>query len=350
MKKLARAVLFCLILAFCIAALNRILMPDTDFSAETKGGLVDEPDYMMLGTSNIFYNVNPLIIWKEEGFVGYNVSSEQAPLIISYYALKQELKERKPKAVFLDCGAFEYNYGKPSFNQLSLNKMPFSFDKMELIRLLGEDDENNQIKARNEYPKKNYYLPLLKFHDRWKDALDGNLKSRYHDKYEHTFMGYVAEKSVYVYEKDYKWLPTLEEFGGTWLTEVSDLNREHLHKIRTLCEENGAELILFKTPSKGWILEMNEAMKEFAKEEGLVFFDMNESAAIEQIGIDEQRDFADSSSHFNVYGAEKVSRYLADYMRETALFTDKRDVGFPAEAAWEALYEDYMTYKNTKGE
>ena len=88
-------------------------------------------------------------------------------------------------------------------------------------------------------------------------------------------MGYVADKSTYVYEKEYRWLPTLEEFGGKYLTEISDLNREYLGKIRALCEDNGAELVLFKTPSKGWILEMHEAASAYAREEGIPFFDMN---------------------------------------------------------------------------
>ena len=345
MKKFARAVCFCLITVLLLALLNRILMPDTDFSADLKGGVADEPDYIMLGTSNVFYNVNPLVIWDESGYTGYNVSSEQAPLIISYYELKNELKKRKPKTVFLDCGAFEYNYGTPSFNQLSLDKMPLNMDKLRLISELGEDDENNQIKEKNEYSKINYLIPLYKFHERWKDILDGTLKSRYHDKCEHTFMGYVAEKSVFVYEKEYHWLPTLKEFGGTYLTEVSDLGREYLSKIRTLCEENGIELVLFKTPSKGWIREMHEAVTELAKEEGLSFLDMNSEAVLEELQIDENKDFADSSSHFNIYGAEKVSRYLAAYMKQNCSFTDKRGQKDPLETAWDQLYQEYLDYK-----
>ena len=347
MKKFAKAVVFCLLLALLLALFNRILMPDTDFSADERGGVLDGADYMVVGTSNVFYNVNPLVIWNETGFTGYNVSSEQAPLIISYYELKNEFRKRVPKVVFLDCGAFEYNYGTPSFNQLSLDKMPFNFSKLELIVKLGEDDENNQIKERNEYSKLNYLIPLYKFHERWKEIFSGTLKSRYHSKYEHTFMGYVAEKSNYVYEKDYKWLPTLEEFGGTWLTEISDLNKEYLEKIRSLCEDNGAELVLIKTPSKGWILEMHDAVTEYAKEIGLPFFDMNTEEALDKIGIDENKDFADSSSHFNIYGAEKVSRYLAQYMKQYPTMNDRRGKKDPLETSWNQMYQEYLEYRET---
>lgn len=345
MKNLAKAVCFCLILTVLLAVTNYILMPNTDFSADTRGGVCDEPDYLFLGTSNVFYNVNPLVIWNETGYIGYNVSSEQAPLIVSYYELKNEFQKRIPKIVFLDCGGFEYNYGKPSFNQLSLDKMPFNWNKLELIARLGEDDEKNEIRKHGQYNKISYLIPLYKFHDRWKEIFTGTLYSRYHSKYEHTFMGYVAEKSVYVYEKDYKWLPTLAEFGGTYLTEISDLNRKYLSRIRKLCYDRGVELILFKTPSKGWIKEMHDAVSAFAKEESLPFFDMNEEAALKEMGINEQKDFADSSSHFNVFGAEKVSRYLADYMKEHCGFDDRRGQNDPLETAWNQMYRDYLEYK-----
>ncbi|MBR3643982.1 MAG: SGNH/GDSL hydrolase family protein, partial [Parasporobacterium sp.] len=302
-------------------------------------------DYYVAGPSTVFYNVNPLVIWNEAGYTGCNVASEQAPLIISYYELKNEFAKRIPKAVFLDCMALTYNYGTPSFNQLSLDKMQLNGNKIELILKLGEDDENHQIKKRNEYSKINYLLPLYKFHDRWKEIFDGTLKSRYHSSYEHTFMGYVAEKNVHVYDKDYKWLPTQEELGGTSLTEVSPLNREYVKKIHDLCSENGVVLVLFRTPSKMWTKEMNEAAKQLAQEEGLPFFDMDEEEILNELNIDEKKDFADDFSHLNIYGSEKVSRYLANYMKQMGIFSDKRGQNAPIEAAWDQMYQEYLAYK-----
>ena len=71
MKKLGKAVLFCLILTLLLALFNKILMPDTQFRADTKE-LGSEVDYIFLGTSNVFYCVNPVIIWNEKGYTGYS--------------------------------------------------------------------------------------------------------------------------------------------------------------------------------------------------------------------------------------------------------------------------------------
>ena len=345
LHKIFKAVIFTLLTALLLALANQIFMPDTDFSADDRGGVLEDPDYYVLGPSTVFYNVNPLIIWDEAGYTGCNVSSEQAPLIVSYYELKNEFAKRIPKAVFLDCMALTYNYGSPSFNQLSLDKMPLNANKIGLIAALGEDDDYNQIKERNEYDKFNYLFPLYKFHDRWKEIFDGTLKSRYHAHYEHTFMGYVAEKNVHIYEKDYKWLPTQKELGGYSLTEVSPLNKEYVEKIKDLCSQNGVELILFRTPSKMWTKEMHDAAAALAKEEDLAFFDMDDEEILSQLEIDEKQDFADDFSHLNIYGAEKVSRYLAGYMKQMGLFTDKRGKNDPKETAWNQMYQEYLAYK-----
>ena len=346
MKKLGKAVLFLLILTLLLALFNRILMPDTEFRADTKE-IGSRVDYIVLGTSNVFYCVNPVIIWNETGYTGYDLSLEQAPLIITYYQLKEELKEVDVQTVYLDCAAFEYNYGVPSMNQLALDKMPLSLDKLKLVSQLGEDDADHHVAAEATYDKINYLLPLYTFHDRWKEIPEGTLKSRYHEKYEHTFAGYVANKDHYVFKKDYRWLPTMEEFGGVFETQITDVNRTWFGKIRTLCEEKGIELVLIKTPSKGWLSEMHVSMQAFAREEGLEFLDMNEETVIAALGLDEQNDFCDTSSHFNIYGTEKISRYLARYMEEKRAYTDKRIKGTGTNAYWNRLYEEYLDYKNT---
>lgn len=348
MKKFGKAVIFILILLLLLTFADRAFMPHTDFSADTTKGC-DELDYIVLGTSNVFYNVNPTVIWNETGYTGYNLSSEQAPIIINYYQLKSELKKHKPKVVFFDTGGFQYNYGKASFNQLSLDKMPLSLDKLKLISELREDDENDNNITADNYKKINYLIPLYKFHSRWKEIFEGTLYSKYHAGYEHTFMGYVATKSSYVYKRDYKWLPENEELGKPYITEISDVNRHYFALMRALCEQNGVELILIKTPSKGWTSDIRKSVVEFAKEEGLEFFDMNTAENLEKIKIDEKKDFADSSSHFNIYGTEKISRYLAQYMQKTCAFEDKREAdgkAYPGTTAavWNGLYKSYLAY------
>lgn len=325
-----------LIVAAIALAANHILMPDTDFSADTEKGC-EEPDYFFLGTSNVFYAVNPVVIWDEEGLVGYDVSSEKAPLIMSYYYLKDALKQHKPQYVFLDCAGFRYNYGEAAMNQLSIDKLPWNHDKVALIGNIGQEE------GEKEYPKSNYVFPLLKFHSRWKDLImDG--RDTYHDPYEVSFMGYVPTKKVFTYKKQYDWLPSDEVLGQGDRTEVTRVTEKWFRKILGLCESNGVTLILIKNPTKYWSLELHDAMIKLARENDLTFIDLNEERYIKDIGIDESTDFCDEYSHFNITGSEKISRWLARFMKKNLKTEDKRENPYYA-SIWNEKYQDYLEYK-----
>ena len=102
--------------------------------------------------------------------------------------------------------------------------------------------------------------------------------------------------------------------------------------------KSGHELKVFTVQQKD--------LKTFAKEEGVEFLEMNDENVITALSLDEQHDFCDTSSHFNIYGTEKISRYLADYMEKKAAYSDQRIRGSAINAYWNRLYEEYLEYKN----
>ncbi|MCF0142657.1 MAG: hypothetical protein HUJ75_04700, partial [Parasporobacterium sp.] len=191
------------------------------------------------------------------------------------------------------------------------------------------------------------FVPLYKFHSRWKDALKGDLGS-YYERYETTFMGYVPTKVNFVYKRYHNWLPAQAEIDPAGITEVTEVNRYYFDKIVKLCEEYGTELKILKTPTKAWPIELREATAELAEEYGIEYTDMNDPEILAEVGIDESKDFADEYSHLNIYGAEKVSRWIAKYWQETEDFTDKRGDGSDTAAFWDSEYARYEAYKSAE--
>ena len=59
----------------------------------------------------------------------------------------------------------------------------------------------------------------------------------------------------------------------------------------------------------------------------------------EQIPIDWNTDTLDAGDHMNYYGASKVSDYMADFLVNTGLFSDKRTL--PEYAAWNAFAAEF---------
>ena len=99
------------------------------------------------------------------------------------------------------------------------------------------------------------------------------------------------------------------------------------------CKQNDCELIFIKLPEPiVWNEEKHGIITEYASEKGVKFIDLNYD---ENINIDWQTDTQDEGNHLNLYGAEKVGKYLSDYLSNNFNFVDHRE---------EESYSDWKDY------
>jgi len=99
---------------------------------------------------------------------------------------------------------------------------------------------------------------------------------------------------------------------------------EYLDKITELCKSSGIELVLLKAPSlyPYWYDEWDKQMIEYAKEHDISYINTLELA--EDAGLDFDTDTYDAGLHLNLFGAEKHSIYLGNYLRENFELADHR--------------------------
>ena len=89
----------------------------------------------------------------------------------------------------------------------------------------------------------------------------------------------------------------------------------YLNKIIATCKKNNIELLLIELPSaESWSYDLSEKTQEFANNKGLDFIDLNLN--YKDFGFDWNTDSADGGDHLNVYGAEKVSKYIGKIIQE----------------------------------
>lgn len=55
-------------------------------------------------------------------------------------------------------------------------------------------------------------------------------------------------------------------------------------------------------------------MQQYADEKGIAYLDLNEK--VEELGLNWAEDTQDKGDHLNVYGAEKVTSYLGNYLED----------------------------------
>ena len=112
-----------------------------------------------------------------------------------------------------------------------------------------------------------------------------------------------------------------------------------MNNILAFCREQGAQLVLFSSPSTAnWDYLRHNAVAQFAKELGVEYIDMN--LMTQEIPIDWETDTRDRGDHLNHDGAEKVSLWLGSYLADTGLFEDKRT--WEAYTAWNDCLADFQ--------
>jgi hypothetical protein len=124
--------------------------------------------------------------------------------------------------------------------------------------------------------------------------------------------------------------------------ELHDYQLEYFDKLVNYCRENGIELVLFKTPKMSWTGSDFAQVQELADEYGLEYMDFNQQELLDAIGFDCDTDMKDED-HMSLCGAEKLSRYLSDYLVENFSMPDRRgDLDFDLQIDRE-LYEQERT-------
>lgn len=347
MKKTLKFLLRAGVLLFAVAAVYLaaadLLMPkfmqDLWHATRTIDGFYEEEkgslDFLFLGSSQTATSITPMEMYEKYGITGYNLSTEQQNLVLSYYLMKDALRYQKPKVVVLDTlFLFQFYSAKPvNMNEMAIRKvvdaMPWSSVKMEAIRDICE-------LVPEEHSALSYYLTPIRYHERWKE-IDRS------DFYYYMMQKRNALKGYAVYDH----VEPTDHYGFTLGTtdesaEFVDMMVTYFDKLAKLCKEEGIELLLIKTPRPGqysWGEKRHNACEELAQEYGLTFIDFNTTDMLETLGWDSQQDSGDVS-HVNMYGASKLTDYMGKYLMENYGLEDHR-----GEAAYSRWEEDLAEYR-----
>lgn len=175
-------------------------------------------------------------------------------------------------------------------------------------------------------------------------------------KSELTYKGFVYNPDVKAYSgqnkfnKNYKYeyknsSSTITEEDKALEKSVSGNSAKYLSKIIELCKQNNCTLILLKIPDiQDWNDDKHNTIKAYAEVNNLAFIDLNYDNT--NFSIDWSTDSSDSGYHLNIHGAQKVSKYLADYLKENFELESHKDD--PNYSSWSTAYENYCNNISSK--
>ena len=276
----------------------------------------DTIDVIALGSSHIQYAFNPAVFYAETGNYSYVLGSSCQPFSMSYYMLEEALKTQHPSVVVLDV-----------FTLLPQSQVCYADGLYyKAIDMMSGDTRYEAGKYGTESLPENlqeaYTYDLILNHDHWKDmdfsdpdSIKANTETA--EGY-HWDLGYVRQEP----EKfQYTPLQVLEVEDDT--VALSEDETKWIDKINDLCTANDIHLILVKTP---YIENQADADKlnaiwKYAEDKKIEHIDYIQKAE----SLDWFMDMDGDTWHNNSWGAEIITRDLADTVTKEGYITDHKD-------------------------
>lgn len=254
-------------------------------------------DVLVVGDSESYTTVSPLQIWSESGITSFVAGQPGQTMAEMRHMLETALKKQRPKVVLVETNALYRDTRSLSGIQ----------------DLLAERFSG--------------WFPVFQYHNLWK--LVGKSKP---DR-EASWKGYHLGKETKACGNISDYMKKTDK-----VKQVSWINQAILGEICSMCQDAGAQLILYSGPSpSNYSMEKHNGLKQLAEARNISYIDMNMKA--DRIGIDWSKDSRDGGDHLNDAGAWKTTEYLLSQLKKLNLADHRQD---PAYSGWNTEAKQFL--------
>ena len=307
-KEWLKVIGFSLVMLIVIVIVGEIVRPK-DSSFDAYYSVPDNTvDVIVVGSSHVYCGYIPALLWDEYGISSFNVYGWSIPTRTAYAYVVEALKTQELKAVVIDVASFFYgvspntdeidamNYSGNINFRGSINRFDLMFkDAYESInrKKLGEIND------------------ITKYHNNWKSPEIFNQTT---DPSRFFLRNFGALYSEIEYE------PFILNFYQERREPIPVVQR-YIEKLEKLSKEKGFELIYIMTPCdiKQEEMEVVNWFTDYCAENGYSFLNIMDLSNPTQ--FDYQHEMGDID-HVNYKGAEKITRYLGNYLVAKLDFPD----------------------------
>lgn len=268
-------------------------------------------DVVALGSSHIQYAFNPAVFYAHSGYYSYVLGSPCQPFSMTYHMLAEALKTQSPSVAVVDV-----------FTLLQQSQICY-VDGM-YYQAMQEMTGENRVDAGRQVPDRKlglqYTFDLIMNHSNWRTMNFSDLKSIAESARPSTHvsdtLGYVSQMpTIFRYTPLVTYTPAPAELSDSAKKEIDDLI--------DLCDARGIRLIFIKTP---YIIDQADTDRLNAIWN---YLDSRNQIHLDFIAMAKQLnwfiDMDGDTWHDNVWGANIVTSYLADYIRQKGMVSAHQD-------------------------
>ena len=349
-RKLMRAICFCLLFVILFVFLSGAFIPRTGttedgmesrISKAYRGEPRDSIDTVFIGNSDIYRAISPVDLFHQTGITSAIAGRPNKQLSEVPGDIRDILRYQNPKTIVLETDCM-FSGTNPGFKK-GISPLEAEAAKVDVAgqapSKATDADVADQASSKatdadvaGQAPSKatnapqqnifakckallqegdsaflaalNYKFPLVKYHDNWKHLkLTTFLQPRGKYHFSNKGMAYANTVKAYPFGNEY-----LQLSGGKHAM-LSEEKLDQFQKIYDLCDRNGIRLVLLTVPSANtWNKGKSDTVKQLAKKYDLTYYDYNRQLPA---GFNWVTDSKDGGNHLNYAGASAVTKDLA---------------------------------------
>ena len=349
-RKLMRAICFCLLFVILFVFLSGAFIPRTGttedgmesrISKAYRGEPRDSIDTVFIGNSDIYRAISPVDLFHQTGITSAIAGRPNKQLSEVPGDIRDILRYQNPKTIVLETDCM-FSGTNPGFKK-GISPLEAEADKVDVAGQAPSKATDADVAAQapskatdadvaGQAPSKatdtahqnifakckallqegdsaflaalNYKFPLVKYHDNWKHLkLTTFLQPRGKYHFSNKGMAYANTVKAYPFGNEYM------QLSGGKHAMLSEEKLDQFQKIYDLCDRNGIRLVLLTVPSANtWNKGKSDTVKQLAKKYDLTYYDYNRQLPA---GFDWVTDSKDGGNHLNYAGASAVTKDLA---------------------------------------
>lgn len=336
-RKLMRAICFCLLFVILFVFLSGAFIPRTGttedgmesrISKAYRGEPRDSIDTVFIGNSDIYRAISPVDLFHQTGITSAIAGRPNKQLSEVPGDIRDILRYQNPKTIVLETDCM-FSGTNPGFKK-GISPLEAEAAKVDVAGQAPSKATNADVasqapsKATNAPQQNifdkckallqegdsaflaalNYKFPLVKYHDNWKHLKLATFlqpRGKYH--FSNKGMAYANTVKAYPFGNEYM------QLSGGKHAMLSEEKLDQFQKIYDLCDRNGIRLVLLTVPSANtWNKGKSDTVKQLAKKYDLTYYDYNRQLPT---GFDWATDSKDGGNHLNYAGASAVTKDLA---------------------------------------
>lgn len=327
-KKIISFALFILIASFLFLRLTYLFRNVNWARSHLEGLKSAEPvDVVFVGASSTYVFWEPPRAWKEYGITSYDYAVDSAPAETLQGMVREANDIASPELIVIDARPF-VGWSAEDTNAVGIRNHIDSVD-YSLDRLLSVKES---LSYRNfDDSNTSFYFDIAKYHSNL-----GNLAS----EGAWNLINNDGTSKYYGWEfiQSHEEL-TNPDYLSTESTAIAEGSEEILTKLLSYCKDNELNVLFVASPYyiDKTMEEQFNYISDVIESYGYSFLNTNNFA--EEMNLDYQKDFY-NTYHMNVYGAEKYTRFVANYLLENYQLNDHRNDD--NKDIWQQMYEDFV--------